>query len=211
MKAETIWTYKFNELENSVRDKVICQARDYYSNLWDGEDVVEAFEEHMAGFGAEDISVSSDVSCNQGSGSSFTCSFQPAELLKILYKYNDKYAKLVELVKSDNVDLNINIVRSNSSYCHENTMSVEIDIENSNSECLTHDELDYFYDNLEDDVHNFIISEAKSLHSMLQEDYEYLTSDEFISETLEDDDLERWLEDGTPVPSVLISEDKNES
>ena len=205
MKLITTPAYKFNELEEVVRDRVVNQSREYYSNLWDGEHIEEEFREHMSTFGGEEISVASDISYSQGSGSSFTCSFEPARLLKALYKYSDKYLKLVEFIESDSVALNINVVRSSNSYCHENTMSVEIDIENNNSECLTHDELDYFYDNLEEDVFKFVISEAKSLHLRLQEDYECFTSDDVIIDNLESIP-ENWLTDGTPVPSLLIDQ-----
>lgn len=101
----------------------------------DNYDLSEFIEKaEKEGFEVAEKNVALDVSCCQGSGASFSCKVNVLKFIDA--NYPEKYPRLREKYKEGQFD--INIIRTNSRYCHEYTMDVDIrdHIEDDDKEAL---------------------------------------------------------------------------
>lgn len=127
MKLKTIETYKFKELSNEVKEKLIdTYLQDSYESL--GED----FEYHAKeiikdklGIEIEDAEVYYSLSYCQGDGVSFEG--ESIKIEKLLSNYKDKFSKReLRLLNLLGDNLYIDAIRNNSNCYHENTMSIQV-------------------------------------------------------------------------------------
>ena len=179
-------TYEEWKEENrkDILEKIIEKNRDiniqhsdwYYPTI---EDFCTRVEEK--GFNVEAGDVRFTGFWCQGDGASFTGSIDILTFLrktKQLTKYRSVVAKINNNIISDTVTID----QISYQYCHENTCSVE-DIEVYDEDLITpkvQDLLDELYALLEETRYDL----CKELYSELQSDYDSLTSDEYIIETI---------------------------
>jgi hypothetical protein len=173
MKTKTYKVYKFNELTKEQKEKAI-------KNLWDinvrhnwDEWVLDEEKSRLEELGYSDIEIYYSGFYSQGDGASFTAT---GNIEKLVEKASHK--KDIEL---------ITFHRLFNDYCPECSMMIDIDY---NTEKLP----DY-RDTLEDNLLKNARNEAKAIYKHLQNEYDYLTSDDAIIETILANDYD-FREDG---------------
>jgi len=140
--------------------------------------------------------------CSQGDGASFTGYIHRTDLSRFieLHKLSEGYAATYYLAKLEEID--IKLVRRHSMYCHSNT--VVLDIEDMGTSALEERGKDDFrqviqatmftqylkeLNSFEEEVINICRSYMDQLYDQLERQYNYLTSDEAILESLEMNNL----------------------
>jgi hypothetical protein len=211
-------TFSFEELSPEAQSHAIEENRDInvsYSGWEDG--VTEGFKEDMSEIGIDDIEISYSGFFSQGDGASFTSGnidtrklfnaarIKSTDALDMEVENKDDKDKefhdlldtledvgLVDRIRIKPEEIRVNISRGSSHYYHENTVGVNMELWD---EPEGWKEPMGFIDNLEKEITNFIRGKCKELYSDLSKEYDYLTSDEAVKETLIDNDNE-FYEDG---------------
>jgi hypothetical protein len=204
MREAIIKLYKFDELNEKAKEKVLDQFRETNvdHDWWDF--TVSDFVEHIEqeGFNVALKNVSFDLH-GQGSGVAFECDVDVLKFLDTNYKDKDKYLMLREKYKEGQFD--IKIIRTDTRYNHEYTMSVSINdyVEEPDEESLSDAIGEVIEGNLIENISQLgedILERgrelARLLHKSLSDEYDYLVSDESVKESVEMNDFE-FEEDGT--------------
>lgn len=170
----TITAYEFAELEPKVKEKVLDNYRYTLLELNDdwAQPVIEEFNEDMLNFGiTADVKFSGFGS--QGDGASFTTDTCDTDLLiRTLFEVGHD---IPENALLDSKNLSVSIDRTNSRYCHEETMLVEI-----YDEEMTISDLES--ETLKDIIEEWSKIKSRELYIKLENEFDSLTSDEAIIE-----------------------------
>ena len=170
----TITAYEFAELEPKVKEKVLDNYRYTLLELNDdwAQPVIEEFNEDMLNFGiTADVKFSGFGS--QGDGASFTTDTCDTDLLiRTLFETGHD---IPENALLDSKNLSVSIDRTNSRYCHEETMLVEI-----YDEEMTISDLES--ETLKDIIEEWSKIKSRDLYIKLENEFDSLTSDEAIIE-----------------------------
>lgn len=170
----TITAYEFAELEPKVKEKVLDNYRYTLIELTDdwAQPVIEEFNEDMLNFGiTADVKFSGFGS--QGDGASFTTDTCDTDLLiRTLFEAGHD---IPENALLDSKNLSVSIDRTNSRYCHEETMLVEI-----YDEEMTISDLES--ETLKDIIEEWSKIKSRDLYIKLENEFDSLTSDEAIIE-----------------------------
>jgi hypothetical protein len=178
MKTKTINLYQFNELTEEQQAKVLEKHRyfneDITCNLIEYDDIhIEKLKE--LGFINPDISYS--LSYCQGDGASFTCSELDYELLLKYYKGKHK-GWMLEILK-EYCEVRIKRIYS-CRYVHENSCNTELYEYTQYNYPRIIDELE----NIRQYIENIRLEACVNLAEDLQNEIDYLQSDEAIAESL---------------------------
>ena len=191
MSVRTITEWKNTDKE--IYEKILNKHRDIntdYDGWFDG--VFDTFVDDMKkiGFYIEDDEISFSGFWSQGDGASFTGYIEVLEYLKST-KQLTKYSALVRAIRDGKIEDSVSISRTNSNYCHENTTYV--------------DDIEYYEDltplqeeqlsELEEELEEVRLEKSSELYKKLNDDYDYLSSDEVVAETLQCNEYE-FDEDG---------------
>ena len=206
-------TYSFEELSPEAQEKALDNNRDLnidYDGWEDG--VTEDFKEDMKEIGIDDITISYTGFNSQGDGASFTS--DDIDTRKLFDAIGIKSNKALNMEVDDErsggenkefydlldtmedigqVDRNrikpeeirVWIKRTSSHYYHYNTVEAEVEIWD---EPDGWEEPDTFTVDLADQVTEYVRELCKDLYRKLEKEYDYLTSDESVKETLIDSD-----------------------
>lgn len=198
MRQETIDIFKFSELSDDAKENAIEENRNWNVEGFEWWDSVYDDVRHVCsliGFDVDDIYFSGFWS--QGDGASIFGSYRHAKgALKAVKEYAPQDTELQEIVaalqtaqKRNFYQLYATVSRSygGGNYNHSGTMSVSVDHENR----------DYVADNDESDVTDALRQLADWTYSRLEEEYEYLTSDEIVKESLIANDCEFTIDGET--------------
>ena len=208
-------TYSFEELSPEAQENALENNRDInvdYDGWEDG--VTEGFKEDMKEIGIDDIEISFSGFYSQGDGASFTSEDIDTRKLfnAIGIKSNDAlnmevddersrggnkefYDLLDTLEDVGHLDRNrikpeeirVTIERTDSRHVHYNTVRANVEIWD---EPDGWEEPYGFTDELEGKVTEYIRGLCKDLYRKLENEYDNLTSDESVKETLMDNDYE---------------------
>jgi len=168
MKMIEIFIFKFNELSPKVQERVVKRYREITIDDWWYEPIIENFKERLERLGYWDIQCFFSGFYSQGDGASFIAKYGYENISEPDY-FGEQLNKLQE--KYDN-DLRGRVVKTSSNYNHEATMIVGY---------LESDDADAD----EEDINQFrAISRelARILYLDLKKEYDYLTSDEVITD-----------------------------
>lgn len=202
----TMTTYNFSDLPTqALKDAAIEANRDWnvsYGPEW-AESTIDDWKEKLEALGFSDPVISYSGFWSQGDGASFTCLQVPLPSLDPdVIKAWDQLVGAAELIgehiTEDIQDLAFgSVIRTNHQYSHENTVSVDWEwndppyINYNPDEGIQPfvDELklavgDYF-DGLAETVRDL----CRDIYSALESEYEYLTSDEAVVESLESNEM----------------------
>jgi hypothetical protein len=207
----------FEELSPESKQKAIEKQQDINvdDDRW-WEFIVEGFIEDMQEFYGVDVE-EGDVAFtgfySQGDGASFTgevgdvkkflekaLNYPDMEYLN-MGKQKEENDELVTLLSDlDNLgydireklrpeDITIKFVRSNSNYVHENTVSAEVEAEETPESWDTDKKFNWtdyheWLGSLESECTTWLRSECKDLYRKLEEEYESLQEDQAVEETL---------------------------
>ncbi len=169
--------YKFDELSKEAQAKVLDKNRDWNVNRdsW-AFYLLEEKKEYLKSIGFDNAEIHYSGFWSQGDGASFTATVDIAKWLAV----NKKKAQFKFILKDiDNVNI---VIAQSGFYSHEMTMSVDVEYFGEHS-----DKKDSAYmtiDKLGEEILEDAREEAGSIYKALEAEYEYLTSDEVIKESL---------------------------
>lgn len=207
----------FNDLSDSAKEKAIEDYldEDYLDYEW-WDSVYEYFQDQLEDFGVYDIDIKFSGFYSQGDGASFTTRKIESDLFmkKALgvesnkfFEYEDdpkpkesllgdlsdlgfdEYSR--EKMNPDNFEFTID--RSSHNSVHENSVVLNMDyddileFDDSVKEPM---EFREFIDDIDDKGQEWLKSKCKEIYSKLYEEYEMLTSEETISQTIIDNQVE---------------------
>lgn len=185
-----------NDVDDQQRSELIEKYRDINvdHDWWEClyEDYALMLEEK--GISATDFAFSGFYS--QGDGASFIGKINLATFLKV-HELEAKYPATTFFATRGEVSANL--YRRSHHYSHENTVNINFndDIYNDQDEddirYTVYEEMSDQYlsdeEDLDDDVLNICRSYMRDLYRQLRDEYEYLTSDEVVWETIVANDL----------------------
>lgn len=201
--------FSFDELSPIAQENALDINRDInvYFDGWE-EGVTQDFREEMKNIGIDDITISFSGFYSQGDGASFTSN--DIDTRKIFNAVGIKSSKALNMegedersrgenkdfydlldtmedigqldrIRIDPEDIRVSIERTDSRHVHYNSIKANVEI---------YDEPDAweepygFTDDLEEKVTEYIRLICKDLYRKLEKEYEFLTSDENVRETL---------------------------
>ena len=171
MITKTYNVFTFEELTEEQKDKAINNYRDINTEDVDADVwVIEEWEEKLQRQGFEDAKINYSGFWSQGDGASFDCSVNLEQFIKGR-RCITEYKKQLDAFNDGDISI---AITNNGHYCHEYTMQIDI-IEDYN-ELIT------------DKLEQFILEEARDqarkTYKALEDNYNYQSSDESITETL---------------------------
>ena len=175
MKLATIQLYSFDELDDSVANRILQCYREEMEIDYDP--VIEGAKEELEKIGASDIDIFWSGFYSQGAGAAFDAE----KILNTLFKDNADYDKIRFLTNEAGlIDMKIVSRRCGPSnfYSHENTVEAFITCRIYDSQIASEDRA--LIDALEKDMTEFIRSTSRKIYADLEEHYEACTSLERI-------------------------------
>ena len=179
MKEKVIRCLEFNELNEEQKKKVLEKYRDI--NVEDFTQVIDEykFKEPIEEAGFNNPYLNWDLSCSQGSGASFDC--DSIDVSKALKDWDYHHKKWVIQILEQFYTVKVSQNSFANHYVHEKTRYVSIK-----------GYLPDFYSRIEDGIEVAIkyierlrLDLCGDLYKSLQDEYDNLTSDEMVIETLE--------------------------
>lgn len=181
-------TYTFEELSKEIQSKVLDDNRDWNVNSWNengwAEFVLEEKTEMLKNLGFEDIKIMFSGFWSQGDGACFEARLNIAQYIKS-HKLGNKLKALLNA--EDCFTYNIS---QSGHYYHERSMIVEQGFWGEPS-TKAQDQAENLLKLLEAEIINL----AHGIYKDLEKEYEYLTSDEAVKESLITNDYQ-FTEDG---------------
>lgn len=191
--TETKTLYTFDELSKEAQSKAIEDMQHYHveNHIW-YDQVYDYFTETLKKQGYYDIEISFSGFWSQGDGASFTANIDLQEWMTS-HRCKTKYPLVFKY--SDYIVARI--TRNRCRYVHE--YSTEVDVIPYDVHELSSKQHDKYTDQaaaLEERIKESHIDMNCKIYEALKKEYEYLTSDETIIDTIKNMELD-FLEDGT--------------
>lgn len=212
--------FLFSELSKDAQSKALDELRDL-NVQYDGwhDDVIDQFKEDMEMLGLSDVEVSYSGFFSQGDGASFTAEVSDTEVFmkEALGLESDEWLDMgdgikpkdeLDALRSDLLDIGfdtrekltpenfiIQIRRTSSRYSHENTIEGDVDIEDIPESIEDEFPFYKYQDMIQNKVTNWAREKSKNLYRDLEKEYDYLTSDEVVKDSIEANDY-LFTEDG---------------
>jgi hypothetical protein len=188
----TYQTFKFNELSEKAQQRVLEKLYDI--NVFDDwhECTISDWVEKLDAIGFEKAKIAFSGFCSQGDGASFDATINLEKIIKHLD--NKKFNRLLSLVKPNVYMLGMHIESNSYSYhyCHEHTKRVEMSLDLDDRR---YRRLSNLCDELLEAVEELRLDLSHDIYSELGKEYEYLTSEKAIKESIEANEY-TFLEDG---------------
>ena len=180
MRTKTLVLRQFEECSEELQKKILEKERYInvdYRNLTEDD---EAYTLMLQEEGFMKTEISYDISCCQGSGACFDCT--EFDVDKLLKDYTCKHKQwIIDIIKNE-CTISINNCGNWNLYVHENTRRLDIDFYDRGN--CNHDRIQEMIDIINSYLENKRHDLCIDLHRDLQNDYDYLTSDECVAETL---------------------------
>jgi len=193
MREETVVykIFKFDELSKEVQEKVLDKNRHWNVEFFDWWcNVYDDYKERLEAVGFEDPKIWFSGFSSQGDGACFDATVDSEKLVKFFIEAgHDKYKKLLRIAYN-NIQITINSHGSN--YSHERCRYINLEL-NNYRECPR---LEKLVNEFEEDVEQLRLDFSREIYRSLETDYEWLTSDECVKESLEANEVE-FKEDGS--------------
>lgn len=181
-QTKVLTLFSYDELSKKAQEKVLENLR--FTNVdfeqW-SEFILEDWKDEklpLAGFCNAEIAYSGFSS--QGDGASFTANVNILTWLKVNKRLKE-YKELVKFLKGNDCNIEINIVRNSRQYCHENTMSIEVDGHLYND---VPDKVTKQADALESEILYNAKELSRKIYNNLRTDYYDQISDEAVIGTI---------------------------
>lgn len=186
MKLKTIETYEYKELPEKIQEKILEKLYDINTDYEWYDCEIDHQKEKLETLGFNNAEIAFNISYSQGDGASFTTNDIDIKKYIIETKQQEKYplilASFEDRAEYDQPTASIDRTEYHL-YVHENTIEVSI---NDND---YQDEAPQGYQDevlaLEEEMQEHIIELSQEIHTDLTAEYEELTSDEAIIDTIE--------------------------
>jgi hypothetical protein len=182
MRKREINILKFDEFPKEKQKKIIDKLRETFANNdyeFHSKDLLEEFKDSLEKeFGIMEPEIQYTGFWSQGDGASISC--KNIDVKKFLSATGK--SKLIPAIFID--DIHASLDRVSHHYSHENT--VKASVENYGSEEIP----DQILNTLETLLDEFQHKKAREIYKTLEKEYDYVTSDEYLKETIEANDWE---------------------
>lgn len=174
----TIKLYKYSELTGKARDKAREKLADW--NTYDGwyQFTVDDFTERLESYGFTNPEINFSGFWSQGDGLSFTSGRIDFDKLWDHLIVSQPVQKRKRFFIEN---LLVKIVRTNHRYSHERTVSTDMDFQYSVFKD-EHPRVAKAINEIEEAIESLRISLCRTYYKELENEHEYLTSDEAIEE-----------------------------
>ena len=194
MRTETVTRtlLQFSELSEKAQERAIQRFRDINTDHEWYDPAVESLTEELENAGFNDPKISFSGFWSQGDGASFTSKTAHIESLIDALKDSLHYPKYVRFLTKIADYLSVSVERIDHRYSHKYTTRAVVD------SCLPgrRVHLEALINRFEEDVESLRLELSNTIYQTLEKEYEYLTSDEVVTEAIESNEYE-FLEDGT--------------
>ena len=182
---------EWKEKDKEVYEKILERHRDTNVNHEWWKFTIEQFQEELEAIGFSNTDVRFSGFWSQGDGASFTGDWDSAKMLAVKelkekgIELSDWAVELRRVLKGNLKDLKtkyatFSIKRTSHHYCHENTVDIfYAEYWNSKKK-----EQYGIPPEQEDDILEGCRTAMKAMYRILEKEYDYLTSDEAVEETL---------------------------
>jgi len=205
MRQETITTniYTFGELTEDIQEKVIQNNYDYNTQYEYYNFEIDCWKEHLDCIGFEDSKIYFSGFCSQGDGASFESDIDIEKIFSCFvynetdYKQIKDFEKLLNLMDKGLLEFSFWSKRTSSHYYHENTCTIDHEINLYFKNCSAQAE-NWFYETVEeirDTIENLRHKLSQTIYHGLRDQHEYLQSEEAISESFYINEIE-FTKDG---------------
>lgn len=191
MRQETVTynVYKFEELDAKTQAKVLDNNRDFNVDHEWYEFTLEDFREKLESLGFRDAKIYFSGFCSQGDGACFDVkSCDVVKLIEALKERSNNYnlfkKYITKIANCGHIALSTRKV--NYHYSHENTRKIDLDTSLPSHLNRLNKVLDLFAEEVESLRYDL----CREIYKTLEKEYDYLTSDEAIKESLEANDIE---------------------
>ena len=171
------WAYKLQELGFDVIEEEYKTKKVYNKDLSQWEDrryLATSYQIAFRGF------------CSQGDGASFTGWVEPSKWIE--KNSPVKYARIKKLIDSGAIDVYKFKITRTGRYVHEK--STDIQYEWNNLWSRNHPNIETLIYELEADMTEQMVDLSKQIYSDLENEYEYLQSEEAIVNMIQQNDYE---------------------
>lgn len=194
MRTETTTRtlFQFNELSEDAQERAIQRFRDINTDHEWYDSTVESLAEELENIGFNDPQISFSGFWSQGDGASFTSKRANVESLIEALKDSPHHRKYKRFLTKIADYLSVTVERINHRYSHQYSARAVVD------SCLPgrRVHLDALINRFEDDVESLRLELSNTIYETLEKEYEFLTSDQIVIETIEANEYE-FLECGT--------------
>ena len=215
MRTIQVKLYKFNELGKEAKEKVLEKHREWNVEFDEWYDCLfENWKEKLDKVGFEDAKIEFSGFWSQGDGACFTAHCNMANLLS-RYLHSKTLVNFI----MENVDMSASIETMNHHYSHANTKNFQLNWDSTQSlakvlkaptadlPLLLGEDMDESdkniyelrvkkqigpidMDKLQEDLEEYRTDLCNEIYRDLEKEYNYLTSDEAVIESLEANDRE---------------------
>ena len=199
MRTETVEIYKFNELSESAKENALENLREInirYGDWWDS--IYDMYKCDTPGFEIDNIYFSGFWS--QGDGAMFEgcITDDVLDLIKPSYRneaYNRDFYKVINLIKKDYISV-FGKFKQYGHYYHHKSYSDTLEYEFINdSYGKDYSNVEEVLEDILEEIREHYEDVCMKLYRDLEKEYEYLTSEEAIIETIECNEYE-FTKDG---------------
>lgn len=183
-REHTITVYKFDELSPKAKKRALEEWQRLSDEHFDASSLTESFAYRLEELGLPHDKIGWRLSSSQGDGVAFYGKIDLEEHLKknSLVK---KYQVLAGLIDGGDLAVKIEKNRSLHMYDHYNTMDLEMDISRDLSPAE-----EKKVKELEEEIQEQIVAVSRQLEKVGYDEIEYQNSDEYLTESIEANDLE---------------------
>ena len=186
MKTKTIELYEFDELPEDVKVKVLEKNREInvdYPQWHDPE--IEYWEEKLEGMGLENPKISYSGFYSQGDGASFTCKNVDIEKFLTSQKAKGRFKALLKALEDGGIEVSASVIRLDNHYSHPYTVRADVDANEYEEVSVNFaSKVQLEANELENFLTETVRDLSKQIYDNLEKDYEHLTSDEAVIETI---------------------------
>lgn len=188
---------EFKDLPKEIQENLIEKNRDIniFEDWWETE--IDFWKKKLDRIGFENADIHFSGFWSQGDGACFDATIN---LKKIINKYWGDIASIffpnMKLIKNEIDCIYPYIEKLDNRYYHENTRKVVLEWQGEDISEEENDKLD----RLEEFIEGIRYKMCKQIYKSLEKEYEYLTSDEAVTDALEsnphywEDELEKLTE-----------------
>jgi hypothetical protein len=185
MKTKQIELYEFDELPEGVKKNVLEKNRHINTDYEWYDFLFDDWKEKLEAIGFENPNISFIGFYSQGDGASFTCKNVDVVRFLTSQKKKGEFKNILKAIKGNTHEINVAIERINHHYGHEYTVTVNTEIVYyGDGEPEKYAALETEEGGLQELVIETARSLMRKIYRELEKEYEYLTSDEAVIDTI---------------------------